>query len=350
MIKYPEKTLFICSTYYHVLISIVKILLAKGKKADIILSDYIDGSSELKKRIEKTGIFSKVFLVEKRIEEYQPPTRASRILWLHHRNKIKIEAQFHINLKEYTNINIFHDGTWFAHYLQNNKIKYTLIEDSLNSFKLIKKSVFSELIQKNGIVNFFKNLFHIGYCYLGLSKYNKEIEVNDDNEIFVNNTKKVRIEPRDKMFQKLTTEDIKIIKQIFPIKDSFSPNERYSILITQPLFEDRYVDSYQKQEEIYKKAADEYFLKNEIFYIKPHPRDKADYSNIFPNAIVLERNIPLEIYNFHNVSFNLAISLFSTAGGSIINAKNSKMIINIKNEMTIKENLENRFFRRENVL
>lgn len=74
---------------------------------------------------------------------------------------------------------------------------------------------------------------------------------------------------------------------------------------------------------------EEYIDKGYHIYIKVHPRDNIDYSNL--NATVIQRNIPIELFDFlENIKFDVGITYFSTAL-DFLNCVNKKIFLyNIK--------------------
>lgn len=87
-------------------------------------------------------------------------------------------------------------------------------------------------------------------------------------------------------------------------------NDKPYILYTQPLSEDNILSENEKIE-LYRTILDNYDISKLV--IKPHPREKTDYSQIFKDAYIFKDNIPSEILPLLNIEFEKAITLFSTA-------------------------------------
>lgn len=85
------------------------------------------------------------------------------------------------------------------------------------------------------------------------------------------------------------------------------------ILFTQPLSED-YILTENEKIELYKSIIDKYDASKLV--IKPHPREKTDYSRIFPNVKVFDETYPSEVLDILEVKFSRVITLFSTAAFS----------------------------------
>ena len=114
------------------------------------------------------------------------------------------------------------------------------------------------------------------------------------------------------MFRTLNDSEIDTIAKIFNYQPLNIPSlHEASLLLTQPLSEDQLI-SHEKRIKIFKYLVDKYSIGT--LYIKVHPRDKDDYSIIFPNAIVLGMSeIPFEVYLLkERLHFRRAISAFTT--------------------------------------
>lgn len=307
------KKIYIVSTYYHALISCVKQLI-KPQNSDIIVTSYIPDGEILADRIKKSRLFKRAFYVGA-IQEYKPKNKLGFIFGFHSKNAKLIGSQLDVNLHEYDEINIFHDDTWIAHYLKSTRTKYRLIEDSLDNLKSTSRTNFSYMLPNNHTKWFIKHMLGIGYTYYGYDGLAAEIEVNDADGLEIETFTKSKIVemPRTAMFCALSEDDKKILVNIF-MKDipPFEP-QKSIILLTQPLFADGYVKSEAEQLETYL-ALVKKKVKDETLVIKPHPRDFSDYSVSFPSAVILDKNMPVEILKiFGTKNFKDVITLHSSA-------------------------------------
>lgn len=288
------KDLYIVSTYYHALISCIK-QMRSSDKADIMVTEYIPGYRSLADKIKESGIFEFVYCVGK-INEYIPKNRLDFIFCLHRKNSYLIESQLDIPLKKYDNIHIFHDDTWFAHYLKCAGISYILTEDSLDSYKIISKTAFSHMLHKADIKAWVKNTFRIGYVFCGYDKYTKSVEVNSIDGVEIKHLagKKLVEQPRKPMLDSLSPDELEKLKKIFLKEIPDIDYSRSVLLITQPLFEDGIVLTEEDQLRVYQKIIYKY-SKGYSLVVKPHPRDNADYSCLSHDVVILDKNMPLEI-------------------------------------------------------
>lgn len=292
-----NKSIYIASTYYHALISCIKMLVG-GNKADIIITDYIPDGKALSDRIKNSGLFENVCFIAG-IEEYKAKNRLDYLFNHHRKNAEMVKNQLSVDLRSYNEINIYHDDTWIARYLKDSGIKYRLIEDALDSYKIISETCFSYMLPKNKAKLFLKRMLGIGYVFCGYDKRTVEVEVNDINGVQIKELagdKLVEV-PRRPMFDSLDENDKRIISGIF-MKDIplFEP-ENSVLLLTQPLYADGVVGSEAEQIGMFKKMVDEN-VTDEKLVIKPHPRDFTDYSSVFPTAVIIDKNMPVEVLSF----------------------------------------------------
>ena len=299
--------LYIVSTQYHLLISIVKIILANRIGKDIIIFMYRDQVSSI--AIKNASFVFKEVLCFNRFN-----VLANLICYKLKLHKIPLLSYF-IKKKNKFNpkwfqekeIFIFNDNSYMGCYLNIHKIKYNLIEDGLNFFKINPFNY----VQNNKLYK----LFGLDWEYLSKSKYTKSIEVNDTHHLWLKSDK-IRELNREEMFRKLNPKDIDFIANIFNYKPiRLSNSNRKTLLLTQPL--DKGIMSHDRKIKLYKHLVKQYAVGT--LYIKMHPREKENYSKIFPDAIILGNNtIPFEIFQLkEKLRFNRAITTFSKVIDSI---------------------------------
>lgn len=100
----------------------------------------------------------------------------------------------------------------------------------------------------------------------------------------------------------------------------FPEDKTKDLIITQTLNEDGILGSEKEKIEIYAKFIEQ--SEADIIYIKPHPREKTDYTEVYKNSniVVLPRLFPAELLNLHpNLHFTTVFTAFSTAIEHITN-------------------------------
>lgn len=322
---YSMKTLYICSTYYHALITIIKAL-CSSTPVDILIMHYIPGGRAFADRLRNYSIFGKVYYTDP-VKEYSSNGWIDKLFFMHRKNAETVAAQYDGELLSYDEIYLFHEDTWAAHYLQDKKKKYNLIEDCLDCYKNINKSDFRYLYTSIKPKVMCKNFLRYGYTYCGDSPAVKSVEVNDKNSVKILNKNKIIEVSRRQLFDSVTQENRVLLLEVFQMDCIKMKIGKSLLLLTQPLENCGLVKSKEEQINVYRKLILENRDKEYNLYIKPHPRDYIDYTLAFPEAIIIKREVPSELLNFcDDVFFDKGICLFSTSinGISCIDKKISK--------------------------
>lgn len=309
--------LYICSTYYHVYITLIKVLINK-KKADIVICDDIPEHHKLMLSLIKANCFHNVYYFERSsVTEAFGRNKLDWIFFQHKRNRKQIEKAFKIDVHRYEHVYIYHDDIILGRYLQDVRKRYNLIEDSKDFFKIIGQTQFAKLLPNNPSLKFrLKKMLNAGYYPMGQSRYTESIEVNDVNGI-VNLGGNVIECAKDLVIGKLTQEEKELLYKIFIGGNNVTLGHNDILILTQPLFLDNYVDSEEKQVRIYQRLIEDYRDKWSVV-IKPHPRDSVDYNKYLSDIRIIDKDLPVEVLNFnHKISFKYVITIFSTSIFSI---------------------------------
>lgn len=309
-----EKSIYICSTYYHVLIALVRSI-DELNNWDILITNYISNRFDLAKRLKQNDTFNHVY-VTREVKEYVPKNKFDAIFFARKKNAVKLEKELPVDLRRYKNICAFHDDIWVTHYMKTQQISYCLLEDALNSFVTITESPFSYMIPKHNLKSWIKKSLNLQYRFWGECKYVKMIEVNSKSGLQIPLGDKVIEYPRKSMFSRLKNEDENKILHVFLPEMNFSCESECVILLTQPLYEDGLVENEEVQKAIYQYIMNHYTDKGDVIFIKPHPRDNVIYD--YNNVNILYKDFPVEILNFQKgIYFKKAVTAFSTAIDSL---------------------------------
>lgn len=317
-----KKHLYCCSSYYQLLISLIKSF-TQRQKIDLVLEEHgIETASQLAQRLEcQTDCVGKVFVCpnSETIDPYQQRC-ASFFPWqrrqiLSHMEQVFAGAAFSIP-KNYDTIHVFWDLGYAGTYFNICKICYTLHEDSLNSYQHIRENRrnYSYLFRKWGLKYFFKKYLHMGVMPFGYSDCCNAVEVNDRKGIQIPQ-EKVREVPRAELESQLSQEQRETIYDIFmgDLKFEISSIDHPVLILTEPFAVTGRLPDLEIQAKLYHAIQAEY-AKGENILIKPHPRDSMDYKNYFPRAKVLAKNVPMEVLNFHKeFKVSKAITVTSSA-------------------------------------
>lgn len=340
-----RKNIFICHTYFHILISLEKCLVDK-LDADILLSDTVQGYSQLAIKLGEMHIFGSV----RCIEEFMEMERYYKDANLKHRNLRYVFMKYFDKgaLKElcrYDDIYIFNDMFLCGVYLQNKNIKYHLIEDATD-FMSGGEEILASLSNRQS--SFCKSwhrkwsksifLYHKSvYFHDKPSKCVIDFEVNDKNtvpdwiEIPIIENSRIQLK------ELLTMDDKKKIIKCFMEGNAYQmladicqtkPTMRKALLLTQPYDLEGWCDNRELikyySELIY--ALDQDY----IVFVKPHPGDKNVYNNIYnriDNVYFLEGYWPIEILMFDDsIQFDLCITISSKAINLLNNVREKRIL------------------------
>ncbi len=309
-----EKTngrIYICHTYYHAYIAVVKELVRRKEdreRADIVLSTMSNDFGLLQERLEKTGVFENVYMYEEKEDVTSPEVmkyhqdRGNIVLNLLQRIKYtkllgQLQEQYiPTDMSKYKDVYVFCDSDPIGYYLNYKKISYHAVEDGLNSGLLDDQARNAN----RGAWPLKKAMAKLGLIFIesGYSRYCIDYEVND---ISVNHKppKNIIEVPRQELNNKLSKDDHRILVDIFlpnsekvlsqligdPDTRGNKPN---AMILTEPLCD---LDVRKKMfEDIVREYESEYRV-----IIKPHPRDILDYEKEFPGVAVIKEKFPMEV-------------------------------------------------------
>ena len=120
--------------------------------------------------------------------------------------------------------------------------------------------------------------------------------------------------------EKSPEEKEKILK-IFNVDTDIIKNidENYKLLLTQTFSEDNLLP-YEEEISIYYNLVGN----TEKLIVKPHPNEKKDHSKIFPSAIIINKEFPIELMELIGINVKDVYSINST---SLLNFKNANIHI-----------------------
>ena len=304
---------YICHTYYHAYIAVVKELVARHDKrgsADIVLSTMSNNFEKLPERLALSGVFDNVFMYDEKEDVTSDEVMSyhkdkgnivanliQRITYTRLLGKLQ-EEHIPTDLSAYNDVYVFCDSDPIGYYLNYKKIYYHAVEDGLNSGKLDDQARNAN----RGAWPLKKFMASLGLIFIesGYSKYCIDYEVNDisANHKPPKNTIEV---PRAQLNDQLSNEDHRILVDIFlenkdRVVSQLLGTGKYDegkkrpqvMILTEPLCE---MDVRKK---LFSDIIDEYKDENRVI-IKPHPRDTLDYEGAFPEAVVVRDRFPMEV-------------------------------------------------------
>ena len=178
------KKVYLCNTYYHLLISVIKAMKDSATSSVVLFSDIYNDKlvqdKELINRLKASKIFENVKIfdyskIEIKFQEGKMTAikRFFLTMFLSFKDELK--------LKKYEEVYIFFDENLLGHILNKKRIYYHLLEDGTDSFKT---NYFSKKTESNSLKDKIKYL--LNFRKFGESKYIKSIEVNNIDEMIQN--------------------------------------------------------------------------------------------------------------------------------------------------------------------
>ncbi len=319
---------YVCHTYYHALIAMVKELLMpkeEQKKATLILSRLSNDFGTLDERMKKSGVFEDVLMYNEKTDEqftqlakYRKDTGNivtnmwNRMIFTKKFGKL-LEPDVPVDFKEYKDVYVFCDSDPIGYYLSYKKIYYHALEDGLDTLKYCDQARVTN--RGHFGIKAWMASHNLIFIENGYAKYCLDMEVNDISACpyplpnFIEKS-------RNEMYGRLTEADKRCLIQVFvenleeleeQIKRVPEQKPKYLVL-TEPLC------TLDVRERLFADVIKEY-CKDAVAIIKPHPRDELDYKKKFSDNIVIEGKFPMEVLNYiPGMNFDKVISVFTVPG------------------------------------
>lgn len=311
---------YVCSTPYHLFISLCNIAINKNKSY-IYLSTPEENVLKLFEKYEK-NLKNMEYIVGVKLRKRD---NFKEKFFIEYINDIKEYRQ----IKEYIKNSKIYIFPWnpyslysVSEYIFKKSKNVILIEDGSNSYLKEPPSRANEWIKK--------------YIYFRNIKFYKEDKVQDIRVQFPEKypqylkNKLSRLELQN-YYNNIDIHQKNKIINVFDSNIDFNLYNRKSIIVlTQPLSEDRYITEYKKKELI-KEIVDKY-RENYKVIIKKHPRENTKYS--IDNTLEIEGYFPSEIFTLVDIEFEKAIGICTSA----INSINAKEAFNIDEDFFKKFN------------
>lgn len=303
--------IFICHTPYHVLVAAAKTL-PSSRKASALLIDTIPDVDSLAARLEQAGIFEMVTVAGVGRPFYSQSYYRTLLYDL----LFKQRAQNLINhIIEHQDIYLFNDKSEIGCLLIKRSIKYHLLEDGLDAFKLFNQR---QLSSGNALArSILKPIFKIPQG-LGDSDCCIDIEINDAEGLRTKIDKPIKIVPREAIFSSLSREQLEVLFSIFQLGNYWDLRGK-TLVLTTPFRELGYDDDAILN---YYQTLVRHFGGPEQCWIKPHPRDRVDYSGIVGPDNIIDRRMPVELLSFiPSLQLYAVVSYNSTSVGAVRNSE-----------------------------
>lgn len=199
-------------------------------------------------------------------------------------------------------------------YSQNilRKHKFELLEDgTLNYFK--NNSFPSYSPKQKKILNFlYGNQFSQKTEYAGDESTCSKIHLTGLLPLPNDYPQKVEIESLLDLWNRCNSEKKTYINEIYKLDLASLQKLKVcnKILMTRPFSEDNVMSENEKIE-LYKR-----FIRKigcDGLLIKKHPRERTDYSQFFPNVVVMNQSVPMQLLTFNGIKFEEAYAICTTS-------------------------------------
>ena len=314
-----NKDVYICHTYYHVLISVILQLKNKNKSDIIIAADTEENillkDKRLLSNLKNSNLFNNVITFDHSSEINKGLLFDIKYAFLI--NKLYKDNKYEFD--KYREVYIFNEQTIIGTILNRQKIFYTILEDGRDCYKTKYSKIFNR--KKGKLRKKVKEI--VGMYDIASSPFIKNIIVNDKNDLLINN-KNIIEKPKKDLFNSLTKKEKNIILNIFiNDSDNILKLEDSVLIITQPLNEQNFCETEEEKVELYKEIIKEYTDNNNVI-IKTHPRERTNYEDYFKDndkVKIIEEIFPLELVNFFPIKFKKVITVSSTSINQIENSE-----------------------------
>ncbi|WP_299127209.1 glycosyltransferase family 52 [uncultured Winogradskyella sp.] len=308
--------LFVITSVYHILLSILLIEERKLKNNILVIVEITPDIESLKDSLKQSPWFNDVILL---IGRKKQKKLAGKLCYTFNRKHIvKLIDKTNLKLKSLPNQNNSFDvyicspdsaKNYFIYKYKDHNI--FMIEDGLKTYVSQSPSFFKQLYAK--LIN--RPL---------VNGYDRRIQ-----KVFATSPKELPPllkSKSEKLDWKNTFKQLNKVK-LNTLATAFSPNKQLvtnslfpegktkSIILTQTLNEDGVIEEESEKINIYTSFVKQ--AKTDLIYIKPHPRERTDYNTLFAehkHIIVLPKLFPAELLNMYpNLKFKMAFTAFSTA-------------------------------------
>lgn len=327
MKRVKKGTIYVCHTYYHVYVSMLKEFAKPKEKqgnASIVLSKMSTDFEELPERLKAINLFQEIFEYDEKnftelpwVEKYHHPSKFFLVsIWNRYRFTKEYgkaqEKYIPTDFSQYEDVYVFCDSDPIGYYLNWKHIYYHAVEDGLDTLRA------SDLARADNANNFELKVFLSKKCNIlfvqnGYGKYCLDMEVNDISILKYPCPYYVEV-PRKTLMERLTQEEKKLmlrafVKHVDRIEKVVDSKDSKSVLIlTEPLC------GLDVRKQLFKDLIERYEDEYQII-LKQHPRDELDYEKEFPEYLLIDRTVPMEMLNFfENFRVDLVVSVFTELG------------------------------------
>lgn len=326
------KRIYICHTFYHIYVTLLKEFHLKHtqgdayQKADIMLSTVYLDLPQIVGKMEKIQFFDNIYIFpEKDYVEFPRLVKCKKDrgmllnmfqrMYFCKRLSKEQEKYVPIDLRPYDgNIWVYCDSDSIGYYLNGHHIHYHAMEDGLNCIKIADQAEYDN--RGAFKLKLWMAAHNLIFIQDGHSKYCIDMEVNDLSVIDRKYYKYVEVN-RQSLVDELSQDEKDVILNCFidniDILREVMHNDsgkRRALILTEHILKP------EVRSRMFRDIIDTY-CKDATVIIKPHPRDDYDYTSDFADAIVLNRHFPMEIMEFvDGIHFESVYAILTNLDGT----------------------------------
>lgn len=318
--------LVFCHTYYHVFVACIRAMRAPQKPTLVLASGVLPEAETLKDRLDASGIFGEVLLFneqESHSPMYKDPVLVFFFQHFMHRRHIEKYRHFKLDFSRYGRVYFYNDWNELCRYAQDYHARYILCEDTFAS-NVCESNPWWDWQASQPLFRLRRALGY-GYLYWGAYKHvvSNETECLADTGRWTDNFIE---DSKAALFASVTGPEKQALTRIFVTTPLPPAAEKPFLLLTRPFCSDGYVSTVAEQLALFDRVLRDHAAGCTVF-IKPHPRDDADYAAAFPNAVILDKNMPSEVLNIaFPFRFDRAVTIGSNALSTLTCAEEKLML------------------------
>lgn len=320
--------IYVCHTYYHVFVSILKeynFYKNDVGNATMVLSTMSTDFENLKDRLSKSNIFHEVLVYDEKpftffdeLTKYKQNTGnivsnlINRVIFTKKYARLQ-EQYIPTDFSKYDEVFVFCDSDPIGYYLNYKRIEYCELEDGLDTLSVFNHAKYDNMGSWK-LKRFMSMYLNLIFIQDGYSKYCTCVEVNNKSIVHdIADCNKYIEVSRNDMIEALSPEEKKTILSVF-VKNmdkitetlgNLKEGEKSVLILTEPLCE------LDVRKQIFRDLVSEY-SKEGVVLIKPHPRDMLDYNELFPNELVFDKTVPMEMFRLlEGVRFSKVVSVYT---------------------------------------
>lgn len=308
--------------YYHIMHSLALAMTFKEKPLLYVSVEYAKITDDILERIKKTGVFEDVIKIDTNdfINDFLEELRKTAGLNYECIDDIG-NSIFEKYLEEYysekfktsnfdEDIYIYTDYHLSMYFIDKHFKNIIMGEDG---YKTLKKRIDS--FEYLGYFNWLKPFIELNYypeLNMKSSKIKSFICSGDYEELEDEYKRKITVWDFKDIVRENKDEYKRAILQIFNIEQK-NFEKKAVLLLEQPLYRTGNCSNLEYYL-FYKKLIREQLITSQYVYLKPHPAGRKNMTSFLEdNVELLPAKVPVEVFNYADVTFEKAITFYSTS-------------------------------------